>query len=140
MEDKVKVLFLCTGNSCRSQMAEGILRHLDGARFEVYSAGVEPDPLNQNAVEVMKEINIDISKQRSKNIAIFSGKSFDYIITLCDHANEVCPIFPGNVQRIHWSIEDPAKFRGSIRNTLMVYRKTRDKIKRRLLEFVKSKR
>lgn len=105
---KERVLFLCTGNSARSQMAEGLLRHLAGDRFEVFSAGTKPVGLNPNAVKAMAELNIDIAGHRSKSVDEFAGKQFDYVITVCDNARESCPIFAGVGQRLHQSFEDPA--------------------------------
>jgi arsenate reductase (thioredoxin) len=107
MTDKRRVLILCTGNAARSQMAEGLLRHLAGDRFEVFSAGTKPAGLNPNAVAAMAEIGIDIAHHRSKSVEEFAGQSFDYVITVCDRANEVCPIFPGTGKRLHHSFEDP---------------------------------
>jgi len=103
-----RVLILCTGNSARSQMAEGLLRHIAGDRFEVFSAGTRPVGLNPNAVTAMAEIGIDISKHRSKSVDEFAGEQFDYVITVCDSAKESCPIFPGSGSRIHQSFQDPA--------------------------------
>jgi len=106
--DKKSVLFLCTGNSARSQMAEGLLRHLADDRFEVFSAGTKPVGLNPNAVKAMSEVGIDISGHRSKSVDEFVGQQFDYVITVCDNAKEACPIFPGPGKRVHHSFEDPA--------------------------------
>jgi arsenate reductase (thioredoxin) len=103
-----RVLILCTGNSARSQMAEGLLREIAGDRFEVFSAGTRPAGLNPNAVTAMSEIGIDISRQRSKSVDEFEGQRFDYVITVCDNARESCPFFPGAVKRIHHSFQDPA--------------------------------
>jgi arsenate reductase len=106
--NKQRVLILCTGNSARSQMAEGLLRHMTDDRFSVFSAGTRPAGLNLHAVQAMQELSIDISQHRSKSVDEFTGQSFDYIITVCDNARESCPIFPGAGQRIHQSFEDPA--------------------------------
>ncbi len=108
MPQRQRVLFLCTGNSARSQMAEGLLRHMAGDRFEVFSAGTRPVGLNPYSVRVMSELGIDISQHRSKLVDEFVGQPFDYIITVCDSAKESCPFFPGVGQRIHHSFEDPA--------------------------------
>jgi len=126
---KLKILILCTGNSCRSQMAEGILKSLDN-ELEVYSAGVKPElQVNPNAVEVMREIGIDISRNVPKNVNKFVNEAFDYLITVCDSAKETCPIFTGNVEnRLHIGFEDPAKARGGREELLVVYRKIRDEI------------
>ena len=111
-----RVLFLCTHNSARSQMAEGILRHLAGDRFEVASAGTEPSRVHPLAIRAMARRGIDISGQRSKHLAELAGRSFDYVITVCDRASESCPIFPGAPERIHWSIPDPAAIEGGERD------------------------
>ncbi len=104
---KVRVLILCTGNSARSQMAEGLLRHDGGELFEVESAGVKPGSVRPEAIRVMREIGIDISGHRSKSVDEFIGRDFDYVITVCDNARETCPVFPGKTQRLHQSFEDP---------------------------------
>ena len=132
MRDKKRVLILCTGNSARSQMAEGSLRHDGGGKFVVASAGVEPSHVRPQAIEVMREIGIDISGQRSKSVDEFAGQEFDYVITVCDNANERCPVFPGNTQRIHWSFEDPAAAEGDEAARLAVFRRVRDEIRERL--------
>ncbi len=140
MIDKKRVLILCTGNSARSQMAEGLLRHGDcgGAMFEVESAGVEPSHVRSQAIEVMREIGIDISAHRSKSVDEFAGQDFDYVITVCDNANERCPVFPGNAKRIHWSFDDPAAAEGDEAARLAVFRRVRDEIRERLREFFVS--
>src|SRR5689334_17129278 len=126
MDEKKKVLILCTGNSARSQMAEGLLRH-DGANlFEVASAGVEPTRVRPEAIKVMSEIGIDISSHRSKSVDEFVGQEFDYLITVCDNAKERCPIFPGDAKRIHWSFDDPAAVSGDNEMRLGVFRRVRD--------------
>ncbi|HKG80189.1 MAG TPA: arsenate reductase ArsC, partial [Pyrinomonadaceae bacterium] len=121
-----RVLFLCTGNSARSQMAEGLLRHMAGDRFEVASAGVSPTNVRPEAIEVMREIGIDISQQRSKAVDDFVDREFDYVITVCDNANEQCPVFPGTTNRIHWSFDDPAAVEGDELARLAVFRRVRD--------------
>lgn len=133
-----KVLILCTGNSARSQMAEGLLRHDGGNHFEVFSAGVEPSFVRPEAIEAMREIGIDISGHRSKSVDEFLGQKFDYVITVCDNANERCPIFPGNTQRIHWSFDDPAAAQGSEAERLTVFRRVRDEIHEKLREFIST--
>ena len=130
------VLFLCTGNSCRSQMAEGWLRHLGGNRFEGASAGTEPSVVNPTAIEVMKEAGVDLSGHRSKHLREFSGKRFDYVVTVCDRAKESCPIFPGAPSLLHWSIPDPAAFRGTAAQRLQVFRNARDEIGGRIRRFL----
>ncbi|MFA4980936.1 MAG: arsenate reductase ArsC [Candidatus Omnitrophota bacterium] len=133
--NKKKVLFLCTGNSCRSQMAEGFLRSLAGDKFEVFSAGVKPTQVNPLAIKVMAEAGIDISKHRSKSAMEFIGQQFDYVITVCDNARQTCPIFPGKYEKIHWDLEDPAEAQGSEEERMVVFRKIRDEIKKRIEEW-----
>lgn len=130
---KAKILVLCTGNSCRSQMAEGILRQLD-KELEVYSAGTHPAKnVNPNAIEVMKEIDIDITKQYPQNVNEFVGQPFDYVITVCDNAKEICPVFTGEVKKqIHMGFDDPYNARGTAEEVLAEYRRVRDEIKRNL--------
>ena len=129
---KKKLLFLCTGNSCRSQMAEGWARALKGDIFEVYSAGIETHGLNGNAVKVMKEAGIDISGHKSENISEFLDKGIDYVVTVCSHAHETCPVFPGQAKVIHIGFDDPpalAKDKKTEKEKLDCYRKVRDEIK-----------
>jgi len=128
MSDRKRVLILCTGNSARSQMAEGLLRHLAGERFEVASAGVSPTHVRPEAITVMREIGIDITQHRSKSVDEFTDQAFDYVITVCDNANEQCPVFPGNIERIHWSFNDPAAAKGDEHARLAVFRRVRDEI------------
>jgi len=136
MSDRKRVLILCTGNSARSQMAEGLLRHLADDRFEVISAGVSPTRVRPEAITAMSEIGIDISQHYSKSVDEFSGQQFDYVITVCDNANEQCPVFPGNTKRIHWSFDDPAKVDGDEETRLAVFRRVRDEILQVLRRFV----
>ena len=131
-----KILFLCTGNSCRSQMGEGFMRHMAGNKFEVFSAGVEPTEVNPYAIKVMAEAGIDISSHKSKSVNEFLEQEFDYVITVCNHAKQVCPVFPGQYERIHWDIEDPADAKGSEQEKLAFFRKIRDEIKEKCLEFL----
>ena len=133
---KQNVLFLCTGNSCRSQMAEGLLRDLAGDRFEVVSAGTLPGGLNPNAVEAMKEIGIDISEHRSKRVDKFLGQRFDYVITVCDLAKETCPVFPSTKSLWHWSFDDPAAVEGPPEERRAVFRRIRDEIADRIRSFI----
>lgn len=134
---KIRGLILCTGNSARSQMAEGLLRHLGGERFEVHSAGTQASFVRPEAIQVMAELGLDISHQRSKQVDEFAGQQFDYVITVCDHANEVCPIFPGQTQRIHQSFEDPpAPGVGTEEERLAVFRRVRDELRAWLPSFV----
>jgi arsenate reductase len=135
MSKKQRLLILCTGNSARSQMAEGLLRHDAGNDFEVVSAGVEPSRVRPEAIEVMREIGIDISNHRSKSVDEFGGEAFDYVITVCDNANKRCPIFPGGTKRIHWSFDDPAAVEGDDATKLNVFRRIRDEIRHRLRLF-----
>ena len=129
MSDRKRVLILCTGNSARSQMAEGLLRDLGGGKFEVESAGVNPSRVRPEAVEAMREVGIDISGHRSKSADEFVGQEFDYIITVCDNARETCPVFPGRAERIHRSFEDPpALGDADPETTMVVFRRVRDEI------------
>ena len=129
---KRRVLFICTHNSARSQMAEGLLRHLGGERFEVYSAGTEATLVRPLAIKAMAELGIDISGQQSKTIARYLGEPFDEVITVCDTAAEACPIFPGAAHLRHWSFEDPSRATGSEEAQLEVYRRVRDKLRRHI--------
>lgn len=138
MTDKERVLILCTGNSARSQMAEGLLRHLAGDRFEVFSAGVAPSNVREEAIDAMREMGIDISSHRSKSIYEFSDQEFDYVITVCDNAAENCPFFPGRAARIHWSFDDPAAVQGSQGEKLAAFRRVRDQIRARLEAFIQA--
>jgi arsenate reductase len=131
---KKKVLILCTGNSCRSQMAEGILRHYHGDRFEVMSAGTSPSMVNPIAISVMKEIGIDISGHRSKHVDELKGWTFDYVITVCDNAKESCPFFPHTTRMLHWSFPDPAAVHGDIDTVLAEFRRVRDMIKEKFAD------
>lgn len=132
-----KVLFLCTGNSCRSQMAEGWLRHLAGERYEALSAGTDPQGLNPLAVKVMAEAGVDISGQRSKSVDEFLGRDLDLLITVCGGAQESCPMFIGKVrERRHWPLPDPAQAAGTPAEILNVFRRARDDIRRRIEEML----
>jgi len=131
---KSKVLFLCTGNSARSQMAEGYLRHVAPERFEALSAGIEPKGLNPLAVEAMREIGIDIRRQTSKDVSSFLGTHIPYVVTVCDNARERCPIFPGTYKFLHWSFEDPAAAEGTHEEKLAVFRRVRDRLTRKIDE------
>lgn len=136
MNNRKRVLILCTGNSARSQMAEGLLRQLAGDRFEVFSAGVAPSHVRAEAIEVMSEINIDISGHRSKSVDEFANDQFDYVMTVCDNAKESCPIFPGNYQPIHISFDDPAAVEGTREDKLVAFRTVRDQITEKLKTFI----
>ena len=129
---KPKVLFLCTGNSARSQMAEGFLRHFAGEQFEVLSAGTNPGTLNPLAVQAMAELGIDISRQTSKNVTQFLRVPIQSVVTVCDNAKESCPVFSGAGRLLHWSFEDPAAAGGTNEEKLAVFRKIRDQIEARI--------
>jgi arsenate reductase (thioredoxin) len=129
MSNKERVLILCTANSARSQMAEGLLRHDRGEEFEVESAGTRATHVRPEAIAVMREVGIDISGHRSKVVDEFKDKSFDYVLTVCDNANESCPVFPGHKNRIHKSFSDPAAVEGSEEERLDAFRKIRDEIR-----------
>lgn len=137
MAEKKRVLILCTGNSARSQMAEGLLRQDGGGRFEVESAGVNPSRVRPEAVEAMHEVGIDISAHRSKSADEFVGQNFDYIITVCDNARETCPFFPGQAERIHHSFDDPpAPGAADPETTMAIFRRVRDEIRVWVGEFI----
>ncbi len=138
MNKNKRVLILCTGNSARSQMAEGLLRHFGGGKFEVESAGVASSFVRPLAIKAMQEIGIDISNHHSKSVNEFREQAFDYVITVCDNAKETCPFFPANSKLIHWSFDDPAKATGSEEEQLTVFRKVRDEIGEKLQEFIRS--
>jgi arsenate reductase len=138
MTVKKSVLILCTGNSARSQMAEGLLRHEAGDAFEVFSAGTKPTAVRPEAIEAMSEIGIDISAHRSKSVDEFAGRQLDYVITVCDNAKESCPIFPGETTRLHWPFEDPAAVQGSEEERKAVFRKIRDQIHGRIMVFLRE--
>jgi arsenate reductase len=132
--ERARVLFMCTHNSARSQMAEGILRDLAGDRFEVTSAGTQATHVRPLAIRAMDEIGIDISGQESKTLERYLGESFDYVITVCDDANEACPFFPGAKKRLHWSLEDPSRAEGSEEERLAIFRRVRDEIRERIAQ------
>jgi arsenate reductase len=136
MAEKERVLILCTGNSARSQMAEGLLWQMAGDRFEVKSAGTIATFVRPQAIAAMAELGIDISGHRSKSLNEFLRTSFDYVITVCDNANETCPVFPGRAKRIHWSFDDPATADGSENEKMEVFRRVRDEIAERIKGFV----
>jgi len=133
-----KILFICTGNSARSQMAEGLMRSLGKDDWEVHSAGLFPSYVHPLAIRVMEEIGIDISGQTSKSMDPFLNETFDYIIVLCGHAAIACPIFPGQGKRLDWPLEDPASAIGTIEERLIVFRRVRDEIKAHLEKFIKT--
>jgi len=127
-----RVLFLCTHNSARSQMAEGLLRSLGADRFEVHSAGTEATAVRPLAIAAMREVGIDISKHTSKTLDPFIDQTFDYVVTVCDDANETCPVFPNATHRLHWSLPDPSKATGTLAEQLAVYRSVRDDLRARI--------
>jgi arsenate reductase len=135
MSDKKRVLILCTGNSARSQMAEGLLRRDAGERFDVESAGTRPGSVRPEAIAAMNELGIDISGHRSKNVDEFAGQKFDYVITVCENARETCPVFFGAAEKLHRSFEDPAAFIGSHEERLALYRRVRDELRAWVREF-----
>jgi arsenate reductase (thioredoxin) len=132
----MRVLILCTGNSARSQMAEGLLRYAAGPGWEVYSAGTKPTRVRAEAIAVMREVGIDISSYRSKSVDEFLGRDFDYVITVCDNARETCPVFPATTKQIHWSIQDPAAVEGTKEDRLKAFRFARNELQGRLRAFV----
>jgi arsenate reductase len=138
MNDKKRVLILCTGNSARSQMAEGLLRHDAGERFEVESAGTKPSSVRPEAIAAMRDLGIDIGKQRSKSVEEFDGQHFDYVITVCDSAREHCPVFFGAAERLHHSFDDPAALDGSAEERLALFRRVRDELRTYLAEFAQK--
>ena len=133
--EKKRVLILCTGNSARSQMAEGLLRHDAGDRFTVESAGTKPGRVRLEAIAAMRELGIDISGHRSKHVDQFIGQDFDYVLTVCDNANESCPVFPGKTHRLHQNFEDPAAVQGTDAERLAAFRRVRDLIREYLKHF-----
>jgi arsenate reductase (thioredoxin) len=138
-ESKLRVLFLCTHNSARSQMAEGWLRHLGGDRFEVYSAGSTATHVRPLAIKVMAEVGVDISRQRSKTLDEFQGHAFDYVVTVCDQAAEACPVFAGSGSRLHWSLPDPSEATGSSDERLLVFAGVRDRLRGLIEDFIGSR-
>ncbi len=136
---KKRVLVLCTGNSARSQMGEGLFRAEGGERFEVFSAGTKPGYVRPEAIAVMKELGIDISNHRSKSVDEFDGQAFDYVVTVCDNARDNCPVFPAGTERIHWSFEDPAAVEGSETERLSAFRRIRDQIHARVKAFLQDR-
>ena len=131
-----RVLILCTGNSARSQMAEGLFRHEAGGGYEVFSAGTKPTQVRPEAIAVMREIGLDISGHRSKSIDEFAGQQLDLVITVCGNAHESCPVFPDRTQRLHWPFEDPAAVAGSEEHRIAAFRATSDQISQRIKMFL----
>ncbi len=132
MDRKKRVLILCTANSARSQMAEGLLRFDAGDRFEVFSAGTRPSYVRPEAIAVLRELGIDISGHRSKSVDEFNGRQFDFVLTVCDNARESCPVLLGNTT-VHHSFEDPAATQGTEEERLSAFRRVRDELRRWLL-------
>ena len=133
---KKRVLVLCTGNSARSQIGEGLFRAEGGERFDVFSAGTKPGFVRPEAIAVMKELGIDISNHRSKSVDEFARQAFDYVVTVCDNARDNCPVFPAGAERIHWSVEDPAAVEGGETERLSAFRSARDQIHARVKAFL----
>lgn len=132
-----RVLFLCTGNSCRSHMAEGLLRALSRGKFEAFSAGAKPAGyIHPLAIEAMRELSIDISRHTSKSLAAFDGQKFDYLITVCDNAREACPTYAGATEQLHWSFDDPAQASGTDEQKMAAFRRVRDEIRQRIQLFL----
>jgi len=140
MHYPIRVLFLCTGNSARSQMAEALLRSFGGDDFEVFSAGTEPKGLHPMTIQIMNESGLDVSRQKSKHLNRFLGQSFDYIITVCDRARDNCPSFPGDVERIHWSFDDPAALTDNVEAQYQLFKRVRGEISERIRIWVTVQR
>jgi arsenate reductase (thioredoxin) len=138
MSEGKSVLFLCSGNSCRSQMAEGFMKHSSHGGWRAESAGIFPSYVHPLAIRVMEEVGLDISEQTSKPMDSFLNETFDYVITLCDHAARFCPSFPGQGKRLSWSFDDPAAVVGTIEERLVVFRRVRDEIRAKIEGFLKS--
>jgi arsenate reductase len=138
MSTPKRALFLCIHNSCRSQMAEGWMRHLAPERFESASAGLEATRVHPLAIRVMAEGGVDISRQRSKTIAELEGQPYDYVVTTCDEAREACPRWPGNARMLHWGFPDPAAAQGTEEERLVVFRQVRDAVRERIGEFLRG--
>ena len=134
-----RILVLCTGNSARSQMGEGLFRHEGRGAYHVASAGTKPSSVRPEAIAVMKELGIDISGQRSKSVSEFEGQSFDYVVTVCDNARDNCPVFAGGAQRIHWSLEDAAAVQGTEEERLAAFRRIRDQLHERVKAFYRDR-
>jgi arsenate reductase len=135
MLPKKRILILCTGNSARSQMAEGLLRHAAGDRVNVFSAGTNPSLVRPEAIAVMRDLGIDLTGHRSKHVDEFAGQSFDYVLTVCDRAKESCPVFPGKTMVIHHDFDDPAAVEGNEQGRLAAFRRVRDQIREYLKDY-----
>ena len=136
MAEKIRVLFLCTHNSARSQVAEALLRSLGEERFEAFSAGAEATRVRPEAVKVMAELGVDISEQKSETLECYLGEPFDYVITVCNAASDSCPAFPGPAQRLHWSLPDPSAAEGGEEERLAVFRSVRDRLREHVAGFI----
>jgi arsenate reductase len=136
---RTRILVLCTGNSARSQMGEGLFRAEAGAGYDVFSAGTKPSAVRPEAIAVMREIGIDISAHRSKSVDEFAGQAFDVLVTVCDGARDNCPVFPGATARIHWSLEDPAAVDGTEEERLAAFRRVRDQLRDLVTPFVRQR-
>ncbi|MGB7762676.1 MAG: arsenate reductase ArsC [Bryobacteraceae bacterium] len=136
---RMRVLVLCTGNSARSQMGEGLFREEGGGGYDVSSAGTTPSQVRPEAIAVMREIGIDISRNRSKSVDEFAGQAFNFVVTVCDSARDSCPAFPGATERIHWSLEDPAAVQGTEEERLAAFRQTRDQLRERVRTFLRER-
>ena len=139
MPKKEKIIFICTGNACRSQIAEGVMRKLAADKFDVFSAGSHPSLVHPMSIKVMKEIGIDITPHTSDPILNFLSKNINIVVTVCDNADRECPVFPGKVERIHWSIKDPFKGWNSHPDDLVNFRKTREDLTARIKNLIKSR-
>ena len=139
MTKKEKIIFICTGNACRSQIAEGIMRQLAGDKFDVFSAGSNPTKIHPMSIKVMNNIGIDISYHTSDPISSFLNENINIVVTVCDKANKACPVFPGKVERIHWSIENPFRGWGSHPDDLVNFNKTRNDLNERIKNFLKNR-
>ena len=137
--NKQRILILCTGNSARSQMAEGLMRQEAGEQFDVFSAGTKPSTVRAEAIAVMREVGIDISSHRSKHVDEFAGQEFDIVVTVCDNAKESCPVFPARTLRLHWPFEDPAAVEGPESVRLAAFRAARDQIQGRIKRFLQER-
>jgi arsenate reductase (thioredoxin) len=138
--DPIRVLFVCTGNSARSQIGEAMLRDLGGGDFEVSSAGIEPKGVNPYTVRVLDEVGIDWSGARSKSVAEFMSERFDYVITVCDRARQTCPVFPGQHNTLHWGLDDPAEVEGTDAQKLEAFRRVRTELAMRVRPFIELAR
>jgi arsenate reductase len=134
----IRILVLCTGNSCRSQMAEALFRHFGAGKIKAFSAGLKPKAVHPKAIQVMQELGIDISHQKSNHLSEYLGERFDYVITVCDNAASNCPIFPGEAERLHWPFDDPDKATGTDTEVLGEFRRVRDEIAVRIESWVKQ--